>query len=154
MTTNTFKIGALIENESRIKNIPEKPGIYKVFIYRDDNHKVKFDETAKNAKAAYKAYEANVKIDEAKNIDKHVIYIGRTNDFRRRTKELMHMPRGGNRHRGGIEIWLISDKNLLYVELFESTTCVDKELEALKRAELKKFKELHNGKLPFANKQG
>lgn len=150
-------------NYNPYQKIAKCSGIYKVYISADDvdnirildnvytKNNVKLD--TQNVQDLKKIFYDNVQADKTNQENKHVIYIGKANNLRRRIKQYMRTVYGGKNHKGGIDIWAIDNyEKYLHIEVcpFEDNAQTARDLE---REEIKKFKQNHNQNRPMANRQ-
>lgn len=150
-------------NANPYHKIAKCPGIYKVYISADDvknicildnvytKNNIRLD--TGNAQNLSEIFYDNVQSDKTNQENKHVIYIGKAENLRRRIKQYMRTVYGGENHKGGIDIWTIDNyEKYLRIDVFpledNGTTARD-----LEREEINKFKQNHNQNRPMANRQ-
>lgn len=140
---------------SELKNscniIPDTPGVY--FVLRQADGKMP-DFLVKGTGGLHNGEDLNYDVDRLRDkwvSDTQIMYIGKTDSsLRKRIRTYMKYGSGNDAaHRGGRAIWQLPESDSLIVawrELPQEQTArnVEKKL-------IKKFRNEHSGKLPFAN---
>lgn len=139
------------------RNIDEVAGIYKIYVNDEDKDKLIFAtnktlaKDTREGKDLENIYKANLMFE--KNEKKHVLYIGKAENLRKRIRQYMRMSFGGKGHKGGIDIWAITNyKEYLHVEWFELELQYDN-AEDMEGDEIYCFKQTHQGNRPLANRK-
>lgn len=135
--------------QSRCNKLPEDPGVYFVIAPKD------FDPRFINPGTGgrFKRKNPNVDLDTVKSRwipDCPVLYIGQGNNLRGRVRLLLRFGQGkAVSHKGGRLLWKIKSSQELLLKWYQHDSPREEE-----RRLLAKFKEGHDGRLPFANLQG
>lgn len=150
-------------NYNPYQKIAKCSGIYKVYISADDIDNIRILENVytknnvrldtQNAQVLRTIFDKNVQIDKVRKENKHVIYIGKAENLRRRIKQYMRTVYGGKNHKGGIDIWAIDNyEKYLHIDVFplgyNAPTARDWE-----KKEIDEFKQHHKQNRPMANRQ-
>ena len=135
-----------------LNSIPDAEGVYAVYLPD------KFTITIKQDSDAIKSPRKPYNIEKLKSklklimqdglVDNNVVYIGKADDLRNRTRQFIRFGMGlGSNHAGGRALWQIENNKKL---LFEYTLCSGSRLK--EKEMLLDFKSRH-GDYPFANFQ-
>lgn len=144
-------------------NIPTTAGIYKIYVLDADKSNIKFVKgktltdkpMAKNTsdiEVLRQIYQMNLEYEL--NEYKHVLYIGKANYLRKRIAQYVRTVFGGKSRMGGIDIWAVDDyKKYLNIEWFELSGSGFATAREWEKDEIAKFKKIHGGNRPLANRQ-
>jgi len=149
----------ILADRNSLKEIERVEGIYKVYLPENIPFQLNKTTTAMeyNKEGKKLVYDTDEDIERlqyqwkliqsAKEHDNRIVYIGRSNNLRKRLKQFARYGvRKADNHEGGKILWQLTDAIKFQIEYFPCQNCeqVEKEL-------LQDYKKRHFNQLPIAN---